>query len=164
MMQAGAPVPDLPLVIYGGAPATLSGYAGRWLVLYFYPKDATPGCTTQGRDFNELLPQFRAHGAEVIGVSRDSLKSHAGFASKQGLEFALASDPDEVLCTAFDVIRDKQMYGRAVRGIERSTFLIDPQGRIAHAWRKVRVPGHAQAVLDALRARQLSKSSPSTTG
>jgi len=164
MMQAGAPVPDLPLALGGDAPARLSDYAGRWLVLYFYPKDATPGCTTQGRDFNALLPKFRAHDAEVIGVSRDSLKSHAGFASKQGLEFALASDPDELLCTAFDVIRDKQMYGRAVRGIERSTFLIDPQGRIAHAWRKVRVPGHAQDVLDALRDRQLSESSPSTTG
>lgn len=164
MIDVGARVPDLPLTLSDGAPVTLHDYANRWLVLYFYPKDATPGCTTQGRDLNELLPQLRAHGAEVVGVSRDSLKSHAGFASKQGLEFALASDPDEVLCAAFDVIRDKQMCGRAVRGIERSTFLIDPHGRIAHAWRKVRVPGHAHAVLDALRDRQLSDSSPSTTG
>ncbi len=144
----------LPLALSGGATATLADYAGRWLVLYFYPKDSTPGCTTEGLDFNALLPQFQALGADVLGVSRDSVKSHDNFCAKQGFAFPLVSDGDEALCKAFDVIREKNMYGRTVLGIERSTFLIDPEGRIAADWRKLRVPGHAQAVLDALQAAQ----------
>ena len=143
---------QLPLALSGGAKATLADYAGRWLVLYFYPKDSTPGCTTEGLDFNALLPAFRKAGATVFGVSRDSVKSHDNFCAKQGFAFPLVSDADEALCRAFDVIREKNMYGRKVMGIERSTFLVDPGGRLHTAWRKVRVPGHAQAVLDALQA------------
>ena len=140
-----------PLQLSGGATATLSDHAGHWLVLYFYPKDSTPGCTTEGLDFNALLPEFEALDADVLGVSRDSVKSHDNFCAKQGFRFPLVSDADETLCRAFDVIREKNMYGRKVLGIERSTFLVDPDGRVARAWRKVRVPGHAQAVLEALK-------------
>ncbi|MBJ7574497.1 peroxiredoxin [Luteimonas sp. MC1828] len=142
---------DLPLQLSGGTTTTLGAYAGRWLALYFYPKDATPGCTTEGLDFNALLPEFEALDADVLGVSRDTVKSHDNFCAKQGFRFALVSDADEALCRAFDVIREKNMYGRKVIGIERSTFLVDPDGRIHRSWRKVRVPGHAQAVLDALK-------------
>ena len=142
----------LPLALSGGRTASLADYAGRWLVLYFYPKDSTPGCTTEGLDFNALLPQFRELGAEVLGVSRDSVKSHDNFCAKQGFDFALVSDGDEVLCRAFDVIHEKNMYGRKVLGVVRSTFLLSPDSRIAREWRGVKVPGHAQAVLDALKA------------
>lgn len=142
----------LPLALSGGVHTTLGDFAGRWLALYFYPKDSTPGCTTEGIDFNALLPEFEALDATVLGVSRDSVKSHDNFCAKQGFRFPLVSDADEALCRAFDVIKEKNMYGRKVLGIERSTFLIDPDGRIVEAWRKVRVPGHAQAVLDALKA------------
>ncbi|MDL5365934.1 peroxiredoxin [Xanthomonas sp. NCPPB 2654] len=142
----------LPLALSGGASATLGDYAGRWLVLYFYPKDSTPGCTTEGIDFNALLPQFEQANAAVLGVSRDSLKSHDNFCAKQGFRFPLVSDADEALCRAFDVIKQKNMYGRQVLGIERSTFLISPSGRLLRSWRKVKVPGHAQAVYDALQA------------
>ncbi|WP_369938928.1 peroxiredoxin [Xanthomonas medicagonis] len=142
----------LPLALSGGASATLGDYAGRWLVLYFYPKDSTPGCTTEGIDFNALLPQFKQANAAVLGVSRDSVKSHDTFCAKQGFRFPLVSDADEALCRAFDVIKEKNMYGRQVLGIERSTFLISPSGRLLRSWRKVKVPGHAQAVFDALQA------------
>ena len=152
-INPGDKVPaKLPLALSSGETTKLGDYAGQWLVLYFYPKDSTPGCTTEGLDFNALLPKFRKLGATVLGVSRDSLKSHQNFCAKQGFRFELVSDADETLCRAFDVIHEKNMYGRKVLGIERSTFLIDPKGRIAQAWRKVRVPGHAQAVLDALKA------------
>ena len=144
----------LPLALSGGETTTLADYAGSWLVLYFYPKDSTPGCTTEGLEFNALLPRFRELGAEVLGVSRDSVKSHDNFCAKQGFDFALVSDGDEALCRAFDVIHEKNMYGRKVLGVVRSTFLISPDGRIAQAWRGVKVPGHAQAVLDALKAHQ----------
>jgi peroxiredoxin Q/BCP len=152
MLDTGDKVPDLPLHLSGGGETSLSGYGGRWLVLYFYPKDNTPGCTTEGIDFNGLLPKFRKLGAEVVGVSRDSLKSHQNFCTKQGFRFELASDNDESLCNAFGVIKEKNMYGRKVLGIERSTFLIDPDGVIRQSWRPVKVAGHAQAVLDALKA------------
>ncbi|MCC4591180.1 peroxiredoxin [Xanthomonas campestris pv. cannae] len=142
----------LPLALSGGASATLGDYAGRWLVLYFYPKDSTPGCTTEGIEFNALLPQFEQAGATVLGVSRDSMKSHDNFCAKQGFRFPLISDADEALCRAFDVIKEKNMYGRQVLGIERSTFLLSPTGQLVRSWRKVKVPGHAQAVLDALQA------------
>ena len=142
----------LPLALSGGRTASLADYAGRWLVLYFYPKDSTPGCTTEGLDFNALLPRFRELGAEVLGVSRDSVKSHDNFCAKQGFDFALVSDADEALCRAFDVIHEKNMYGRKVLGVVRSTFLLSPDSRIAREWRGVKVPGHAQAVLDALKA------------
>ncbi|MEN5060966.1 peroxiredoxin [Luteimonas sp. TWI1416] len=145
---------QLPLALSGGTTTTLAAYAGRWLVLYFYPKDATPGCTTEGLDFNALLPRLHALGADVLGVSRDSVRAHDNFCAKQGIAFPLVSDADEALCRAFDVIREKTMYGRKVLGIERSTFLIDPSGCIEAQWRKVRVAGHAQAVFDALQAAQ----------
>jgi peroxiredoxin Q/BCP len=144
----------LPLALSGGQTATLADYAGSWLVLYFYPKDSTPGCTTEGLDFNALLPKFKKSNATVLGVSRDSVKSHDNFCAKQGFTFPLVSDADEALCKAFDVIHEKNMYGRKVLGVVRSTFLISPDGRIAQEWRAVKVPGHAQAVLDALKAHQ----------
>ncbi|MGN7830803.1 peroxiredoxin [Pseudoxanthomonas sp. 22568] len=144
----------LPLALSGGETATLADHAGQWLVLYFYPKDSTPGCTTEGLDFNALLPKFKKLNASVLGVSRDSVKSHDNFCAKQGFRFPLVSDADETLCQAFDVIHEKNMYGRKVLGVVRSTFLISPDGRLAQEWRGVKVPGHAQAVLDALKALQ----------
>ena len=158
MVEPGKPlsksVLNLPLALSSGETAKLSDFAGQWLVLYFYPKDSTPGCTTEGNDFNALLPKFRKLGATVLGVSRDSLKSHQNFCAKQGFRFDLVSDADEKLCNAFGVIKPKKLYGREFIGIERSTFLIDPAGRVVETWRPVKVPGHAQAVLDALKAAQ----------
>ncbi len=145
---------SLPLALSTGETATLADHAGRWLVLYFYPKDSTPGCTTEGLEFNALLPKFARLGCDVLGVSRDSIRSHQNFCAKQGFKFALVSDGDEALCNAFEVIGEKNMYGRKVLGVVRSTFLIDPDGRIAAEWRGVKVAGHAQAVLDALKAAQ----------
>lgn len=145
---------SLPLALSGGEHTTLGDLAGQWLVLYFYPKDSTPGCTTEGIDFNALLPEFRKAGATVLGASRDSVKSHDNFCAKQGFAFPLVSDGGEALCNAFDVIRMKNMYGKQVRGIERSTFLISPDSRIAQSWRKVKVAGHADAVLAELKAAQ----------
>ena len=144
----------LPLALSGGTTTSLGELAGQWLVLYFYPKDSTPGCTTEGLDFNALLPRFKRAGAQVFGVSRDSLKSHDNFCAKQGFKFPLISDADEALCSAFDVIKMKNMYGKQVRGIERSTFLISPDSQLVQEWRKVKVAGHADAVLEALKAAQ----------
>jgi peroxiredoxin Q/BCP len=164
LVEAGKPlgktVLSRPLALSGGSTAKLADFAGRWLVLYFYPKDSTPGCTTEGIDFNALLPKFRKRGADVLGVSRDSLKSHQNFCTKQGFAFELVSDADESLCNAFDVIKPKKLYGRDYVGIERSTFLIDPQGRVVQAWRGVKVPGHAQAVLDSLQSAQSGQPQP----
>jgi peroxiredoxin Q/BCP len=140
----------LPLALSSGTTAALADYAGKWLVLYFYPKDSTPGCTTEGLDFNALLPKFRKLGAEVLGASRDSVKSHDNFRAKQGFRFPLASDADEALCRAFGVIQPKKLYGREFIGIVRSTFLIGPDGVLRREWRGVKVPGHAEAVLEAL--------------
>lgn len=151
-MDRGDRVPDLPLILTSGTPASLHDFRGKWLVLYFYPKDSTPGCTNEGLAFNELLTQFHRAGADVVGVSRDSVRSHQNFTAKQGFRFELASDQDEVLCKAFDVIKQKKLYGREYLGIERTTFLIDPTGVIREVWRPVKIPGHAQAVLDALNA------------
>jgi len=145
---------DLPLALSGGTTTSLGELAGQWLVLYFYPKDSTPGCTTEGLDFNALLPKFKRAGAQVFGISRDSVKSHDNFCAKQGFKFPLISDTDEALCSAFDVIKMKNMYGKQVRGIERSTFLISPDSQLVQEWRKVKVAGHADAVLDALKAAQ----------
>ncbi|HEY4583503.1 MAG TPA: peroxiredoxin [Lysobacter sp.] len=153
-IDTGDTVPALPLALSSGEIRSLADYRGRWLVLYFYPKDSTPGCTTEGLDFDARLPQFEALGATVLGVSRDSLRSHRNFRARQGFRFDLVSDADQALCDAFDVVRPKKLYGREYVGIERSTFLIDPQGRVAHAWRPVKVPGHADAVLARLRELQ----------
>lgn len=154
MPEVGDKAPSFASLDTQGEPITLDEFAGRTLVLYFYPKDSTPGCTTEGLDFNALLPKFKKLNATVLGVSRDSVRSHDNFCAKQGFRFPLVSDADEALCKAFDVIHEKNMYGRKVLGVVRSTFLISPDGRIAQAWRGVKVPGHAQAVLDALKAHQ----------
>ena len=153
-LSIGSTAPDFTLPRDGGGTVSLSQFLGQKVVLYFYPKDSTPGCTTEGLDFNALLPKFKKLNATVLGVSRDSVKSHDNFCAKQGFKFPLVSDADEALCKAFDVIHEKNMYGRKVLGVVRSTFLISPDGRIAQAWRGVKVPGHAQAVLDALKAHQ----------
>ena len=129
-------------------------FKGRYTVLYFYPKDNTSGCTMEGRDFAALYTQFKEAGCEVIGVSRDSIKSHTNFCNKQGFPFALIIDSEEALCKAIDVIKLKKLYGREYMGIERSTFLIDPQGVVCAEWRKVKVAGHAQAVLEHLQSLQ----------
>ena len=149
--EIGDTVPDLSFTLGSGKTARIADYAGHWLVLYFYPKDNTPGCTIEGIDFNALLPKLRKAGAEVLGVSRDSQKSHANFCGKYAFKFELISDTDEAVCKAFDVIKLKNMYGKKVLGIVRSTFLIDPDGVIRALWRPVKVPGHAEAVLAVLK-------------
>lgn len=125
-------------------------FHGQWLILYFYPKDATAGCTTEGQNFRDMYTNFKELNAEVFGISRDSLKSHENFKTKQLFPFELISDVDEQLCNQFDVLKMKSMYGKQYRGIERSTFLINPEGIIQRVWRKVKVNGHVQAVYDAL--------------
>ena len=153
-LDTGSKVPALPMSLSSGDTVSTADHAGHWLVLYFYPKDATPGCTTEGNDFNRLQPKFAKLDATVIGVSRDSIKSHNNFRDKQGFRFDLASDADETLCNAFGVIKPKQLYGREYIGVERSTFLIGPDSRIVKSWRAVKVQGHASEVLDALKASQ----------
>lgn len=145
-------LPRLKVALGSGEALDLASLKGRFVVIYAYPKDSTPGCTREGQDFRELHSQFAALGAEVFGLSRDSVASHARFAEKQSFPFALISDPDETLCRALDVIQEKSLYGRTFMGIERSTFLFGPDSALIQAWRKVKVPGHAQAVLDALKA------------
>ena len=135
-----------------GGPVRLSDHRGHPVVLYFYPKDNTPGCTTEGAAFRDLHEAFRAAGAHVFGVSRDSIRSHEGFKAKMAFPFELISDADEALCRQFDVIRNKKMYGRDVRGVERSTFVIDADGRIAKEWRGVKVAGHVDDVLAFVRS------------
>ena len=141
-------VPDFSAKITGTSPFQLSQYQGKNLVLYFYPKDNTPGCTTESLQFRELYPKFQQAGTEIIGISRDSIRSHDGFKSKLELPFELISDTDETVCTMFDVIVMKSMYGKRVRGIERSTFVIDAAGKIVKEWRGVKVPGHVDEVLE----------------
>ena len=133
-------------------PFRLSDHHGHAVVLYFYPKDNTPGCTVEGAAFGDAHGAFRKAGAVIVGVSRDSLASHARFKEKMAFPFELVSDPDEALCKRFDVIRMKKMYGKEVRGIERSTFLIGADGKVAKEWRGVKVPGHVDEVLEAVKA------------
>ena len=130
----------------------LSDTLGHKLVLYFYPKDNTPGCTTETQDFRDQHAAFRRHNCYVAGVSRDSLRSHENFSAKLDLPFSLIADPEEKLCNLYNVMRDKKMYGKTVRGIERSTFLIDTDGKIAQVWRGLKVPGHVDEVLAAVKA------------
>lgn len=125
----------------------LNNFSGKKLIIYFYPKDSTPGCTNEGIDFSTKLPEFKAKNCEVFGISRDSLKSHENFKKKYDFDFELLSDPDEIACNLFDVIKMKNMYGKQVRGIERSTFVIDEDGQIIKEWRGVKVNGHVDEVL-----------------
>jgi len=138
---------DFSAVMTGGAPFQLAGRKARYTVLYFYPKDNTPGCTTESIAFRELHPQFQKANTEIYGISRDSLRSHDGFKAKLGLPFELISDPDEAVCLQFGVMKMKNMYGKQVRGVERSTFVIDADGRLVKEWRGVKVPDHAEEVL-----------------
>ncbi|WP_028224736.1 peroxiredoxin [Paraburkholderia ferrariae] len=144
-------VPDFTAPATGG-DFTLSSLAGSKVVLYFYPKDNTPGCTTEGLQFRDLYPKFRKAGAQIVGVSRDSVRSHENFKAKLELPFTLVSDADEALCSLFNVIKMKKMYGKEVRGIERSTFLIDATGVLRREWRGIKVPGHVEEVLEAVQA------------
>ena len=144
-------VPDFSLAATSGQTISPAGLAGHKVILYFYPKDSTPGCTTEAQQFRDLYAEFQAAGAVVLGVSRDSLKSHENFKAKQGLPFELISDPEETLCGLFGVMKMKNMYGKQVRGVERSTFVIDPSGVLRREWRGVKVPAHAQEVLDYIK-------------
>ena len=150
-MKVGAKVPALRLPQSDGSEWRLGDFAGKKLVLYFYPKDMTPGCTLEGQDFRDQHAAFRRAKTAVFGISRDSCASHAKFRAKERFPFELLSDADEKACRLFDVIREKNMYGRKVVGIERSTFLIDAAGKLAREWRKVKVAGHAEEVLEAAK-------------
>jgi peroxiredoxin Q/BCP len=145
--------PDFSAVMTGGTPFQLSHFSGKTLVLYFYPKDNTPGCTTESIAFRDLYPQFQAANTCIFGISRDSLRSHEGFKAKLDLPFELISDPDETLCLLFNVMKLKNMYGKQVRGIERSTFIIDGNGKLVKEWRGVKVAGHVDEVLEFVSAQ-----------
>ena len=142
------PAPDIELPATGGKNIKLRTLLGKIVVLYFYPKDNTPGCTTEGQHFRDLHGQFTKAGSAVFGLSRDSIKSHENFKAKMGFPFDLLSDVEEDACKAFDVIKMKNMYGKKVRGIERSTFVVDGKGIVRREWRGVKVPGHVQEVLE----------------
>ena len=148
----GKAVKDFSLPATGGGTFRLSDQRGKTLVVYFYPKDNTPGCTLEGADFRDRHKEFRKAGAEVVGVSRDSLKSHEAFKAKMKFPFELLSDVDEKVCALFGVMKMKNMYGKKVRGIERSTFVLNGEGAIAHEWRGVKVPGHVEEVLNFVKA------------
>lgn len=144
--------PDFQAAATGDKTLSLADFAGQTLVLYFYPRDNTPGCTQEGEAFRDLYDQFRAAGADIVGVSRDSLRKHENFRSKYDFPFDLISDADESLCNAYGVLKEKNMYGRTHIGIERSTFVIDGTGVVRHVWRGVKVADHAEEVLAAVRA------------
>lgn len=151
MADIETPIETPRLPATGNAELALQDFRGQPLVVYFYPRDNTPGCTKESEAFRNLNGQFEKLGARIVGVSRDGVKSHENFRGKYDLPFPLIADIDEQLCKQFDVIKEKNMYGKKVMGIERSTFLIDADGEIAREWRKVKVPGHAEEVLDAVR-------------
>ena len=151
-VAVGKKIPAFSVAATGDQTVSSKDLAGRPYVLYFYPKDSTPGCTTEGEDFRDAFGRFKRLKVAVFGVSRDSLRSHERFKEKYKFPFELLSDPDEKLCAIFDVVKDKNMYGKKVRGIERSTFLIDAEGKLVREWRKVKIPGHVEEVLDATRA------------
>jgi peroxiredoxin Q/BCP len=146
------PVTDFQAQATSGQTFSLSELKGRQVVIYFYPKDSTPGCTTQGQGFRDLHGEFEAANTAVFGISRDSLKSHENFKAKQAFPFELISDKDEAVCQLFDVIKLKKLYGKEYLGVDRSTFLIDKEGVLRQEWRGVKVPGHVQAVLEAAQA------------
>lgn len=151
-LEIGQPVPDFSASATGDTTITLSGLRGQQVVLFFYPKASTPGCTTEGGDFRDRKAAFDAANTVVIGISRDGLRAQENFKAKQDFNFALISDKDEAVCQLFDVIKLKKMYGKEHLGVERSTFLIDKDGKLAKAWRGVKVPGHAEEVLAAAQA------------
>jgi peroxiredoxin Q/BCP len=151
-LSIGQAVPGFKARTTGDRELGLSELRGKWVVIYFYPKDNTPGCTTEGQDFRDRHAELSELGAVVLGVSRDTLKSHENFKAKFDFPFALVADGNETLCRLFDVIKLKKMYGRESLGVERSTFLIDPEGVLRREWRKVKVKGHAEQVLAALRS------------
>lgn len=146
------PVDDFQIPATSEKTVSLSQFKGKQVVIYFYPKDSTPGCTTEGQGFRDHYAEFQAANTEVFGVSRDSLKSHENFKAKQGFPFELLSDKDEALCQLFDVIKLKNLYGKEYLGVDRSTFLIDKDGVLRHEWRGVKVPGHVEAVLEQAKA------------
>ena len=152
MVAIGKKVKNFKLPATGDKTISLSDFKGKNVVLYFYPKDSTPGCTTEAQDFRDAKGRFTRANAVILGVSRDSIRSHENFKTKQKLNFDLLSDENEELCTYFDVIKMKNMYGKKVRGIERSTFLIDGNGILRQEWRKVKVKGHVEEVLQAVKA------------
>jgi peroxiredoxin Q/BCP len=154
-IEKGAKVPAFKLPADDGGTVSTADLAGQPAVIYFYPKDDTPGCTTEAKDFTHLAPKFKAAGISVIGISPDSVKKHQKFREKHDLDVRLAADEDHAVAEKFGVWIEKSMYGRKYMGIDRSTFLIDAKGRVAEVWRKVRVPGHAEEVLAA--ARKLTK-------
>ncbi len=147
----GQPINNFSAPATGDKTIQLSDYQGKYVVLYFYPRDNTPGCTTEGKDFRDNIEAFKDLNTVILGVSRDSVRVHEGFKSKQAFPFDLLSDKEEALCTQFDVIKMKMMYGKEARGIERSTFLINPEGILIHEWRKVKVKTHIEEVLQVLK-------------
>jgi thioredoxin-dependent peroxiredoxin len=151
-LKVGDSVKEFSLPGTGGQTVSVKDLKGEAIVLYFYPKDATPGCTLEGHDFSKLKAQFAKNGAQVFGISRDSLKSHEKFKDKEKYKIDLLSDEDEKICKLFDVIKMKNMYGKQVRGIERSTFVIDKKGKLVKEWRKVKVAGHAAEVLEFVKS------------
>jgi peroxiredoxin Q/BCP len=150
-LTLGKKVPNFQLPATGDQTIKLTDLKGKKVVIYFYPKDSTPGCTTEGQDFRDNSNKFKRAGAVVLGVSRDSIKSHENFKAKQEFPFELLSDKEEELCNLFDVIKEKNMYGKKVMGIERSTFLLDEKGVLEQEWRKVKVAGHVEEVLAAVK-------------
>ena len=152
MVSVGKRVKNFTLPATGDQNLSLQDFSGRSLVIFFYPKDNTPGCTREGQDFRDLYEQFTAAGADVLGVSRDSVRTHENYRNKHGFPFHLLSDKDEALCKQFDVIKEKKLYGRTYMGIVRSTFLVGPDGVLLQEWRNIKVPGHAQTVLEAVQA------------
>lgn len=146
------PVPDFALPATSGTTFKLSDFLGQYVVVYFYPKDSTPGCTTQGMQFRDAFADFQQANTQIVGISRDTVKSHENFKAKFSFPFELAADTEELACNIFGVIKMKNMYGKQVRGIERSTFVIDPKGVLIREWRGVKVDGHAQEVLSFIQS------------
>jgi peroxiredoxin Q/BCP len=153
-MKIGDKLPAIAFEATNGLTQKLTDYHGKWLVLYFYPKDSTPGCTIEGQRFRDAYAEFQSLNADIFGISRDSLPSHTRFKCKQNFPFELISDNEETLCKLFDVLHMKSFFGKQIHGIQRSTFLIDPNGILCHEWRKVSVLSHAQDVLSVLKALQ----------
>ncbi len=151
MLEIGTIIKDISVPATGEVAFSINNFRGKYLLLYFYPKDNTPGCTLEGQDFASLHPQFQTLGCEVFGISKDSVRVHENFRKKHQFPFQLLADSNEELCNAFGVIQQKKLYGRTYMGIVRSTYLLDPEGRVIAAWEKVKVKGHAQIVLDTLK-------------